>query len=443
MTPARLTTASVVIALAGALTFAAALLPVDLGAADAPMGSDSRTTASEVSWAPPADLAGQIDQLKAHLLAQPKDSRTWAVLALLLIEQGRVTADPAGYAEAGQAATTSLRLAPHGNDLAIAARAALLAAQHDFGAALAHADRALRLNGYSIPALGIRVDALTELGRLPEALRAARHFDSLQPGLSATARLAYQAELRADDAGAHRLFSRSLAESPTSSSRAFVEFHLGDIARRNGNLLAAKGHFDAALQALPDDPAALAGRARILALTGHTNRATSILEGVVTRVPLLEQLIALGELYELQGDAAAAQQQYDVVRASADLARAAGVRPDLELAWFEADHGDSAEALRLGRAEWRKRHSPLVADALGWALHVNGMNERALHYAKLATSYGGDARSWHHRGAIEAELGLDREAQKHLHLALRLDGGYAPWHAQQLQETLRALEDRS
>jgi tetratricopeptide (TPR) repeat protein len=443
VTPARLTTASVVVGLAGALTFAAALLPVDLGVADTPIGGDSRATVTEVVSAPPADLADQINQLRTHLQVQPNDSRGWAVLALLLIEQGRVTADPAGYAEADQATTTSLQLMPRGNDLAVAARAALLSAQHHFGSALAQADRALRLNAYSIPALGIRVDALTELGRLPAALRAARHFDSLQPGLSATTRLAYQAELRADDPSARRLFIRSLAEASSPSSRGFVEFHLGEIARRNGNLQVAEGHFDAALKAAPDDPAAMAGRARILALTGRTDRAARILEGVVARVPLLEHLITLGELYELQGDDSAAQQQYDVVRASAELARAAGVRPDLELAWFEADHGDPAEALRLGRAEWRKRHSPLVADALAWALHVNDMDERALHYAKLATAYGGDARSWHHRGSVEAALGMDRAARKHLHLALRLDGGYAPWHAQQLRETLRELEDRS
>ncbi len=445
MTPTRFATAAAVIGLTGILTVAAALSPVNLGdpAVTGPIAVDPGSAASTVSFAPARDLAGQIGQLKDRVAAQPTDSRSWALLSLLLIEQGRVTADPAGYAEADEAANTSLRLMPKGNDLAVAARAALFSAQHRFSAALDQANRAVQINPYSIPALGIRVDALTELGRLPAALRAARHFDELQPGLAATTRLAYQAELRADDAEARRLFSQSADPMAESSASAFVAFHLGDIARRSGHLQLAQRHFDAALVALPDYPAALAGRARILALTGHTDRATSILEGVVTRVPLLEQLIALGELYELQGDDAAAHQQYDVVRASADLARVAGVRPDLELAWFEADHGDPTEALRLARSEWEKRRSPLVADALGWALHANGLDERALRSAKLATAYGGDARSWHHRGTIEAALGLDQLAVAHLRRALRLDRGYAPWHAEQLEATLRELEDRS
>lgn len=443
MTPARLTSASVVIGLAGALTFAAALLPVDLGATDDPAVVDSGSISSSVSWAPAPDLAGQISQLNDRLQTQPQDSRGWAVLALLLIEQGRVTADPAGYAQADQAANTSLRLMPKGNDLAVAAKAALLSAQHDFRAALHGADRALRLNPYSIPALGIRVDALTELGRLPAALRAARHFDSLQPGLPATTRLAYQAELRADDDRARTLFAQSSGPTTESSARAFVALHLGEIARRDGQLRLAQRHFDEALVASPDDPAAMAGRARVLALQGQLHRASSILERVVVQVPLLEQLISLGELYELQDDDAAAQEQYDVVRASAALARAAGVRPDLELAWFEADHGDPTDALRLARSEWDKRRSPLVADALGWALHANGMDQQALRYAKLATRFGADARSWHHRGTIEAALGLDQRAVEHLHRALDLDNGYAPWHAEQLRATLNRLDVRS
>lgn len=442
MTPTRVTTAAAVVGLTGLLTVGAALLPVNLGGSS-PSAVDTRSTSSAVGFVPAKDLAGQIGQLKSQVEAQPTDSRSWALLALLLVEQGRVTADPAGYAAADQAAKTSLELMPKGNDLAVAARAALLSAQHRFSAALTEANRALTGNPYSIPALGIRVDALTELGRLTSARRAARQFDALRPGLAATTRLAYQFELRADIDQARRLFSQSADPMAESSARAFVAFHLGDIARRSGQFRLAGRHFDAALVALPDYPAAMAGRASILALTGETRRATAILEGVVASVPLLEQLIALGELYELQGDDLAAQEQYDVVRASAELARAAGVRPDLELAWFEADHGDAGEALRLARAEWDKRRSPLVADALGWALHANGLDQQALRYAKLATQYGGDARAWHHRGTIEAALGLDELATAHLRRALQLDKGYAPWPAQQLQATLSDLGARS
>ncbi|MCZ3386637.1 MAG: hypothetical protein LH630_06660, partial [Actinomycetia bacterium] len=142
MTPTRVTTAAAVVGLTGLLTVGAALLPVNLGGSS-PSAVDTRSTISAVGFVPANDLAGQIGQLKSQVEAQPTDSRSWALLALLLVEQGRVTADPAGYAAADQAAKTSLALMPKGNDLAVAARAALLSAQHRFSAALTEADRAL------------------------------------------------------------------------------------------------------------------------------------------------------------------------------------------------------------------------------------------------------------------------------------------------------------
>lgn len=444
MTPSRPAQAAAALVIAGALTVAAALLPPRLSGAQSPVTDPSANANADAAvFTPSADLAGQIESLQQHLDAQPADAHSWAVLALLLIEQGRVTADPAAYAASKQAATRSLEEMPRGNDLAQAAQAALLSAEHRFTAALAGADRALRINPYSRPALGVRVDALTELGQLPAAVRAARTFDRLQPGLAATTRLAYQSELRGNETAARRYFSAALTSATDPNARAFVDYHLGEIARRAGDLRAADAHYRAALQVVPTDPNALAGRARVLALRGHVDRAITILREVVTRVPLLEHLIALGELYEISGDREAAQQQYAVVRASARLARASGIRPDLELAWFEADHGDATVALRNAEAEWGRRHSPLVADALAWALHVNGRDTEALRYARLATVYGGDARSLQHRGAIELALGMQDAARTHLQAAVRSDRGYAPWQSEQLQELLAELEASS
>lgn len=439
----RLTQASVALGIAGALTVGASLLPVDLGRSANPSPLGAQADSGETAFTPTGGAVEQVAQLKAHLDAQPGDARSWAVLALLLIEQGRSSADPTVYVQAEQASTTSLEITPRGNDLALAATAALLSAQHRFDRALRQANRALQLNPYSVPALGVRVDALTELGRLDSAARAARQFDVAQPGLAATTRLAYQAELRANDHEARSLFTRARSEATTPAAIAFVEFHLGEIARRAGRLGLASQHYTAALDAVPSDPAALAGRARILGLKGQLNRAAAVLEDVVATTPSIEHLVGLGEIYELQGNREAADQQYDVVRAAGDLALDAGVRPDLELSWFEADHGDSAEALRLAKAEWDRRRSPLTAEALAWALHVNGRDQAALPYARLATAYGGDARSWHHRGAIEGALGMNAAATQHLRRALTVDQGYAPWPAAELRATLSDLASRS
>lgn len=440
MTRTRLMSASVVVALAGAMTVGAALLPQASGDPTPPAGvADS---AIAIGTASSTDLEGQIDLVRQQVERQPQDARSWAALGLLLIEQGRVTADPTSYTEAAAAIASSFDHQSHGNDLASAARAALLSAEHRFSAALRVAHQALRLDPYSVPALGVRVDALTELGRLAQARSAAEQFDHRQPSLAATTRLAYQSELRGNENRARRYFADARSDATASTTRAFVDVHLGELARHSGDFTASAQYYRSALAALPDDPAATAGLARLLAVRGNLHRAITLLRALVARVPLPEHLVSLGELYLLTGDREAAREQFAVVRASADLARANGVRPDLELAWFEADHGNPEAALRLARAEWSKRQPPMVADALGWALHANGHDAAALHYAKLATAYGGDARSWHHRGAIEAALGRTAVARSHLRKALRMDAGYAPWQAEQVRRTRRELDSR-
>ena len=436
MTRTRLMSAAGVVVLAGALTVGAALLPTS---GSDPASPPLLATTSNVSYLPSADLESEIASLRLRVDEIPQDARAWATLSLLLIEQARETVDPVYYLEAEAAAKESLQRQPQGNDLGLAAKAALLSAQHRFAEALDTANAALDIDPYSVPALGVRVDALTELGQLPQALRAARAFDAKQPGLSATTRLAYQAELRGNDQMAVRYFRDSRREAVDPTTQAFVEYHLGELARRAGHLDRASEHYRHALHAIPADPSATAGRARILALRGEADRAIALLSDLVHRTPQPEHLIQLGEFHLLAGDRAAAEAQFDVVRASAELARANGVRPDLELAWFEADHGDPQVALLLARAEWRKRQPPMVADALAWALHANDRDAEALPYARLATALGGDARSWHHRGAIELSLGMDAAARVHLQRALDMDAGYNPWAAAQVRESLAVL----
>jgi len=430
-----LTRALAVGGLVVALTGGAALLPGN----DTPALSAGAAAGAEVTSTPGSDLATQITQLQTHLAAQPKDARSWAALSLTLTEQARVTADPALYAKAASTAEQSMQVQPTDNDLGLAAEATLASAQHRFTTALHLTQQALAINPYSAPALAIHVDALTELGRSAAALRAARAMDAVQPGLSASTRLAYQAELRGHQTAARTLFRKAERDSSNSETTAFVEYHLGELARQRGHFKQALAHYRAAGVALPGDINAAAGRAAVLAAEGELNKAIRILQGVVARVPLPQHVIALGELLQLTGDRAGARDQYTLVKAMISLAAANGVRTDLELATFEADHGDPAAALTAARQEWNRRHAPAVADALAWALHGVGHDRRALSYAHRAVSLGGDPRAWHHLGTIQAALGQDNRARTSLHHSLALDHGYPPWQLAQLRATLHSL----
>jgi tetratricopeptide (TPR) repeat protein len=390
-----------------------------------------------------ADLDAGITSLQAHLRAQPRDFGGWATLGLAYVEQARTKGDPSRYPQAEQAMKRSLELRP-GNDQALSGRAALAAARHDFPGALQYADQALKQNPYSERALCSRIDALVELGRYEEATKAAKTADERRPGVPVFTRYAYVHELRGDVATARRVLDQALAAATTPGDIAYVATQLGQLVWNQGDHAGALTFYARALAADEDYVPALEGRARAQAAAGQQTEAIKGLENVVARFPLPGPLVELGELYEARGgedDAAKAQDQYTLVDAWTALARANGVNADLDTALAAADHGDRAAALRAARAEWARRHTVHTADALAWALHVNGKDEEALPYARQATATGyRNAAFLYHRGLIERATGHTKDARTHLKAALKLNPGFSPLGAREARTALKTLE---
>ncbi|MFC8570573.1 tetratricopeptide repeat protein [Streptomyces sp. NPDC057245] len=377
-----------------------------------------------------------VPAIEARLKAQPRDFTGWAALGLAHVERARTDGDPSRYPRAERALERSLELEP-GNDQALSGHAALAAARHDFAGALAYADRALKANPYNERALCSRVDALVELGRYDDAARAAGTADTRRPGVPVFTRYAYVRELRGDTDTARRVLEQALAGAASPGDVAYVATQLGRLAWNRGDHRAALRHYARALAADDTYLPALEGRARAKAASGDRDGAVGDLEAVVARAPLPGPLVALGELYEARGDGAAAREQYALVDAWTALARAGGVDVDLDAALAAADHGDRNAALRAARAEWDRRRTVHTADALAWALHVNGRDREALPYARraLATGYR-DAAFLYHLGMIERAVGRERDSRGHLAAALELNPGFSPLGAREARTAL-------
>ncbi|MFE9170286.1 tetratricopeptide repeat protein [Streptomyces kebangsaanensis] len=429
----RLRLAGAAVLLAVALTGGA----VAVGAARDGGGAGAGTVEPE------SPGAGSVESLQGHLRAQPRDHAGWASLGLAYVEEARTKGDPSRYPQAEKALARSLELAP-GNDQALAGRAALAAARHDFADALKYAERALEQNPYSERALSSRIDALVELGRYEEASEAAGTADARRPGVPVFTRYAYVHELRGDVTTARRVLGQALAAATSRGDIAYVATQLGQLAWNQGDYEAALGHYARALAADDAYLPALEGRARARAASGDRAGAVEDMEAVVSRFPLPGPLVALGELYEARGaagDEARARDQYALVDAWIALARAGGVNADLDTALAAADHGDKEAALRAARAEWDRRRTVHTADALAWALHVNGRDAEALPYARRATATGyRNAAFLHHRGIIERATGHTDEARTHLSAALELNPGFSPPGAREARTALKALE---
>ncbi|MFI7414201.1 tetratricopeptide repeat protein [Streptomyces sp. NPDC049627] len=386
------------------------------------------------------DLDAGISSLQSHLRTQPRDFTGWATLGLAYVEQARTKGDPSRYPQAEQAFKRSLALKAD-NDQALAGRAALAAARHDFEDALKYADQALKVNPYSERALCTRIDALVELGRYADAAKAADTADDRRPGIPVFTRYAYVRELRGDVRTAQRVLERALSSAVTPGDIAYVATQLGHLAWNQGDYDTALTHYARALAADDTYLPALEGRARAQAASGERGAATKGLADVVARYPLPGPLVELGELYEAAGDRAKADDQYALVDAWTALARANGVNADLDTALAAADHGDKASALRAARAEWNRRHTVHTADALAWALHVNGKDEEALPYARRATATGYRSAAFlYHRGVIERATGHAEDAREHLRAALKLNPGFSPLGAREARTALKDLE---
>lgn len=407
---------------------------------EAPGAADVDATA--VTQLRSGDLADTVASLQAHLRDQPADARSWATLGIAYVETARLTGNASYYPKASAALDRSMQAEPGDNDLALAGQAALAAARHEFTLALRRSDAALAINPYQPQALAIRVDALTELGRYPAQLVALARADRRQPGVPVFARYSYAAELRGHLARAKGLLRQALQSATARTDRAYLLTLLADLQRRSGDLPAAGSMVRQALAAVPDYVPALASRARLEVARGDLSGAQRDWEDVTARIALPEYLLELGELEAATGHPQAAGQQFTVLQATASLLRDNGVRVDLETALYEADHGSPGEALAAAQMEWSRRHSVHVADAYGWALHVNDRDAAALRMAVRATRLGTPVSTfWIHRGLIEAALGRDSAAVTHLRRGLSLDPGLSPWQADRAQSALQRVEE--
>ena len=376
-------------------------------------------------------LSTTVAGLQQHLRAVPGDWRAWSALGSAYLDEARISGNPTLYPKAEGSFDRSLALHPDGNDLALAGRGGLANARHRFADGLRWARRAEAVDPRNPTTLGVLGDSLLELGRYPEAFEAFQRMLDIAPGVASYARASYARELQGDLAGATRLFrlARQSAQSP--SDAAFANHYLGELSWLTGDLDGATTAFGRAVTLDPNFAAPSAGLARLAWARGDLPGAIRAYEAVVARFPLPQYVGDLGDLYQFAGRPQQAADQDSLLRAQQHLLEANGVDIDLELSLFSADHGiDLHKGLMAARAEWDRRHSIAVADALAWQLHANRRDTEALTYADQALRLGTrNPLFLFHRAAIERSLGQAGAARRDLEAAAALNPRFSILHA--------------
>lgn len=313
-------------------------------------------------------------------------------------ERVRTTGDPAFLAKSEEALKRAAALAPRSAETQ-SALASLALARHQFEIALRHARRAQKLAPTQTFNNALAGDALIELGHYHEAFTEFDRLAKRRPGLAAYARVAYARELLGRPAAAleaHRLAVEATGPRPELKATALAQ--LGELHIDNGRLPEAERAFRSALRISPGFGAALEGLAHVAGSRGRYDTAIRLAKqagGSGTET--------LGDLYLLTGKPLLAERQYAKGHDFARREAQHGVRTDLEIAEFEADHGVRlGHALVLARRAHRVRPSIEADSILGWALTRNGRCREALPYAERALRLGTrNAKLLFRRGMVD------------------------------------------
>ena len=360
----------------------------------------------------------RIAVLQQTVRSDPKRAAGWLQLGAAHLQKVRESGDASHYARAEQAFQRARSLDP-ADAGAVNGQAQLALARHDFRAALSLARRARALAPQTVAPLGALVDAQVELGRYGAAERTLQEMLDRKPTLAAYARASYLRELRGDLDGAVSAMRLAVSSGiGQGENLAFVQAQLGNLELQRGRIDAAEQAYRSALAGFPGHEPAKAGLARVAAGRGHLALAIRRYRGVVARLPLPEHVIALGELELAAGRRDAGRRDLALVEAERRLLESNGVNVDVELAVFEADHGNPSRAVRLARAAYAAAPSVRSADALGWALTQAGRSEEGLRYARQALRRGWrDPLALYHAGVAARKAGHEHAARRWLKAA--------------------------
>jgi tetratricopeptide (TPR) repeat protein len=359
------------------------------------------------------------------------------------MQKARDTADPRYYARAAARYQHALKLNPQ-NVGALTGLADVAGARNDVEQSIHWARQALALKPAHAPAFGLLGDAALALGDYAGARQHYQKMLDLQPDLAAYCRSAHLVYLNGDVRKATWLIQQALAADPAASqASAECRAQLALIHWHNGALLVAEQVLQKALEIFANDRRLLLTLAKIKTSKRDYPGAIDYYQRALKIGAEPDAVIALGDLYALTGDSQKAEQQYARLAALQATRVASGVRDDLSLARFDADHARNLPAaLQQAEAVWARRKNLLVADTLAWCLYQNARYADATkiirHALKLGTP---DAHMLFHAGMIHAKAGERETAKRYLFEALSLNGAFHPRDAVIAADTLKILGD--
>ncbi len=365
----------------------------------------------------------------------------YAQLGAAYLQKSAESGDPVWYESAEKALRAAGRADPS-DVAAITGLGNLALSRHDFRAARRLGERARRLEPESNAAFPVLADAQIELGRYDEASRTLQQFVNRRPALPSYARISYFRELQGDLSGAVDAMRLAASAGGSPFNVAAVQVLLGDLEFKRGRLGASRKAYLSSLRDLSNNTDAEAGLARVDAAQGRVTSALRRYRRLAAQPTATAELIReFGELQLAAGQRIRAKRTLSRVRSAEERFSRRGENTDVELAGFEADHGDPRRAVELA-ARGRAIHPSIRSDhALGWALTQAGRPKEGMRLIDRAIDHGWrEPIVLYHAGMTARAIGATGDARRLLRRALAQNPRFSPLYAPRAR---RALEDLS
>ena len=193
---------------------------------------------------------------------------------------------------------------------------------------------------------------------------------------------------------------------------------------KNGKYPEAEKVYDEALGIFPGYYLAIAAKGKVRAAQGDLAGAEKYLSDAQNRVPNVDVIILLSEVYMLLGNTDKAESQAKLLEVVEEKLGQAGDQKRLAMFWADCDiHLD--EALAIAEREYAGRKDIYTADVYAWTLYKAGKLPEAKKVIgeamRLKTK---DARILYHAGMIDAALGDKKNAQMNLSAAVKLNPAF-------------------
>lgn len=420
--------------LVGVLLSACQNAPPPAGSSPSPAAATSsaiaeRSTplaiARRLALAPPTGTSAidrELARLQPIAEKQPGQPEPWVALGRVWVRKAREASDPGFYLGAKACADLALDAAP-GDRPATNLLGLVLLNDHKFDDARDLASQILARSPEDLMALGTLSDALVELGRYDEAIKATEKMAQLKPNLPSYIRASYLQWLRGDVSAAKesaRLAVDSGRDPREPEPRCWALVQAAMIFWNEGDASGADAGFEDAVKACSDYPPALVGRGRVAMAGGDFTRAIDYLGRAYAQSPLVETAWLLGDAREAAGDLKGAE----AVRA--ELVKHGRMVDGRTLSLFFSTKGrDLDEAVSLARAEKKIRDDIYTEDALAWALYRKGDIPGARAASDKAMALGTkDPRLLYHAGAIRIAAGDKAAGPKLVREALKLNPAF-------------------